>query len=138
MMTTKEKIIRAIIMAQIASDAGKGIHALHINRCGKPGKTGYKSKEEYQIQAIKLIDSDPDCGISYYVSRHKDQNGYPSIVVYFDIVLEEDDRYQIAFHNPPRQAIHLRSYVGHGKKINRIHRFGGADTCARLIDEMNL
>ena len=51
-------LARQIVLAQIASDAGKGIHSLHIPGDEKAHRLGYEMKEYFILQAIKEIESD--------------------------------------------------------------------------------
>lgn len=138
MTRTEEAIIRAIIMAQIASDAGKGIHAIFLPGGNNPGRTGYQSKEFYELRALKMIDSTPRCGINYWVEFTPDQNGFESVLVYFDIKVN-GKRYQVSFHNPGHQTMELWGYVNRGRKTRWTHEIYGSryacEELARMLTE---
>ena len=118
-------IVRAIVMAQIASDAGKGIYDIHLPGGDFPGKTGYRSKEFYEIRALRMIDSSPRCGINYWVELALDQNGYSSFIVYFDIKVGEK-RHQISFHNPAQHCFGLWDFENRGRKTRWTRDLGGS------------
>ena len=65
-MTMATKIIRAIVMAQIASDSGKGQYgdggSCRGDRIAK--YRGYAAKPYYIAAAIKMINTTPRCGIN--------------------------------------------------------------------------
>ncbi len=101
-----KKIIEKVILAQIASDAGKGIYDLVDTSSKVIGKEvkravrqGYDVKVKYILDAIKLVNATPKCGVNYYVINTPDQNGHDSDLVYFDIRLN-GMRYQVSFHSP--------------------------------------
>ena len=136
-MTMTEKIIRAIVMAQISSDSGKGQYG-EGGRCRGDRLAkykGYAAKPYYIAAAIKMINTTPRCSINYYVTEEYDQNGYPSVLVYFDIRWE-GHRYQISFHTPPRQAALLRPYIGKGRVTRWNKMRGGSRADARTLIEI--
>lgn len=136
MTKLQKEIIRAIIMAQISSDAGKGMHRVFLPGGQYAARKGYRAKEFYELRALTMVDSTPKCGINYWVEATPDQNGIDSILVYFDIRICEK-RFQISFHNPAWSSI--RSYVGKGRKTRWTHEYyGSVDACrtlARMIAE---
>lgn len=125
MTKIQKAIVRAIVMAQIASDSGKGIHEIHLTGGNYPGSTGYRSKEFYELRALKMIDSAYRCGINYWCELAPDQNGYESIIVYFDIKVD-DMRFQVSFHNPANNCIGLWGYVHHGRKTRWTRNLDGS------------
>lgn len=136
-MTMATKIIRAIIMAQIASDAGKGEYG-DGGRCRGDRLAkyrGYAAKPHYIAAAIKMINTTPRCGINYYCTTAPDQNGYPSVLVYFDIRWE-GHRYQLSFHNPPQHSGLLRQYIGKGRPTRWNKWRGGSRADARTLIEI--
>lgn len=135
MMKKVEKaIIRAIVMAQIASDAGKGIHEIFLPGGDFPGETKYRYKEFYQLRALKMIDAAPRCCINYWCDIAPDQNGFESVLVYFDIKVG-GTRFQVSFHNPGNQALGLWAYVHHGRKTRWTRELGGSRyACKKLAD----
>lgn len=105
----QKNIIKNIILAQIASDSGKNIKTLTTFKGAQEAqKKGYAIKDVYILTAIKLINATPRCGINYYVEEKPDQNGYPSLIIYFEIKLNEK-RYQISFHSPKNRTILLQN-----------------------------
>lgn len=111
------QICRNIVMAQGASEGGKAITAV-VETMKKDHCLGYGQKEHYIISAIKMIDSAPINGIFYYVEKTPDQNGFSSILVTFDISVD-NKRYQISFHNPyERTSKFLRHKIGSGRKTH--------------------
>lgn len=111
-MKKRNQIIRAILMAQVASDAGKGITDYGI-RLPRPDfiearKSGYEGKPLYEYIAISLIRFSNPCDINYWVSE--------DLLVYFDIKYN-GQRYQISFHNPSDDGEdYLRQFAGTGRK----------------------
>ena len=112
--------LREIALSQVASDAGKGIRTNLSPIGSRPTqRKRYVTKVMHQENAIKALSRMPRCGVNYYVERKEDQNGYPSILVYFDIaagVIGNEERLQISFHNPVGRAESLANYVGKGRK----------------------
>lgn len=110
-----KSIIKNIILAQIASDSGKGIKTLpDFTGAREAIAEGYNKKDYYIASAIVLINSTPRSGINYYVEEKPDQNGYPSLVIYFDIKLN-GKRYQISFHSPKNRTT-LYHFCSKGRK----------------------
>ena len=102
-MNTKKKIIRAILKAQVASDAGKGIPDYGI-RLPKPDfreavMRGYEGKVVFENAAITLIRTSRPCGINYWVSE--------DLLVYFDIK-HNGRRFQICSSHELETKIGLR------------------------------
>lgn len=114
------KIIKNIILAQVASDGGKNINIIPSlqnipfkREIKNAYKIGYSIKDEYILNAIKIINTTPQCGINYRCVRTSDQNGYDSIVCYFDIKFNEK-RYQISFHSPYNRS-KLKKFISKGR-----------------------
>ena len=78
-------VIKAICKAQIASDAGKGIYKLACKKDKNAVNTAYLSKENYILQALGVLTKSKLTNINYWCEKTGDQNGCPSIIVYFDI-----------------------------------------------------
>jgi len=136
-MTNIEKaIIRAIIMAQISSDAGKGIHRIYIPGGNFPAIKKYRAKEFYELRALKMITASHRCGINFWCEFAPDQNGIDSVLVYFDIKVD-GKRFQISFHNPRIEL--FSEFVNRGRKTRwTADLSGSARSCqelARLITE---
>lgn len=130
-------IALAIVSAQIASDAGKRIHILDIkNKYAQ--YTGYDSKVHFQIRALEMIRTSKKTKFNYYVVRSADQNGYDSILVYFDFKIDGKRR-QVSFHNPTSCSGKLRKYIGSGR-VTRWNKDKNSsrDSCQELIDYYGL
>lgn len=97
MFNINKEIARHICLAQIASDAGKGIKILHMEGDRRPKLWGYYSKDKELIKAIELINSSKitECQFRYFVTEMPDQNGHKSRVVYF---YDKINKLQISFH----------------------------------------
>lgn len=96
-MTTTKKMFEAIVLAQVASDAGKGIDDLaailkQTARVRQAREKGYHVKDVYILDVLMNIRPCDD--IHYFVTRDEKINSY---LVYFDIRLS-DGRYQVSFH----------------------------------------
>ena len=132
-------VIKAICKAQIASDAGKGIYALTCKNDKNAVNTAYLSKENYILQALGVLTKSKITNINYWCEKAGAQNGYPSILVYFDIKIN-NERKQVSFHTPLNRASeNLLKYVSTGRKTRWDKKIGGSqDTCRQLIEEFNL
>ena len=131
-------ILREIALAQASSDAGKGISAKSFNRIGgrNTARKGYADKVTHQVRAITAISKTPRCGINYYVIREGDQNGFPSVLVYFEIkrgVVGNNEPLQLSFHNPQWCSSPLVRFVGKGRPTRWDHQLGGSRKAASLI-----
>lgn len=100
MYDVRKQIIRFICLAQIASDAGKGIYELEMS--SKMADTAawrkYAIKDKMIFEAIKIINNSRRCGINYHIVSGKDQNGHDSYIIYFDVKVEGERR-QVSFHS---------------------------------------
>ena len=132
-------VIKAICKAQIASDAGKGVYKLTCKNDKNAVNTAYLSKENYILQALGVLTKSKITNINYWCEKTGDQNGYPSIIVYFDIKIN-NERKQVSFHTPLNRASeNLLKYVSTGRKTRWDKKIGGSqDTCRQLIEEFNL
>ena len=136
--------LRMIIYAQAASDGGKCIYDLQNELEGTKmergatacARAGYREKLPLIIKALQLCNNNPERIVTYCVKKTPDQNGYRSILVYFDIKLEDGRRLQVSFHNPLWKAEELLPYVNKGRttrwrKVPDSHE--SAVTAARAI-----
>ena len=137
-MDKTKSIIKNIILAQIASDGGKNIKTLQNMKGAKEAsKKGYAVKDKYIKTAITLINTTPMSGINYYVEEKPDQNGYPSMVIYFDIKLNEK-RYQISFHSPKNRTT-LSHFCSKGRKTRWTKEINGSrEACIELASILSL
>lgn len=127
------KTIQLIIDAQRASDGGKGIRALPENWATV---AGYTAKPILIRKALEIIDSHPRMGINYYVIEEGDQNGYPSILVYFEFKID-GERHQVSFHNPanPETFSELGKWVGKGRPTRWNKLVGGSrQACFEVLE----
>ncbi len=100
-MTSKErKIIRHIILAQIANDeahAANDSSRYHY----------YLIKQQLCNKAIALLKTLHHSEISYLQRQAPDQNGYPSTIRYFEWREPAlgGEKVQFSFHNPGERAL---------------------------------
>lgn len=131
-------IAKLIVLAQISSDAGKGYHTLETHASDKM-VLGYSTKERFIAQAINLINSTPKCGWKYWCLQAPDQNGYKSILVYFE---HRSIKGQCSFHTPFNRSETLSLICKNkakGVPMEWDHQIGGSQSfCRKLIDLYNL
>ena len=139
----QRQAILNIILAQIASDAGKGIFDISIKdkRCDLAKIKAYDIKDRFILDAIKIIDSNPRCGVNYFVESTPDQNGYQSMLVYFDINFY-GCRFQVSFHSPADKTS-LKNLSQKGRKTHWIKRdsntqIGSREACEQMAQVLNL
>lgn len=134
MKDIKSLILKNICLAQVASDGGKGKNSCHdIKVRGNKYAfyKGYAEKDNYILKALALLTTSPRCGINFYIEKKPDQNGYASLIAYFDIKIK-DERYQVSFHSPYNKS-KLHSYVGKGRKTRWTKEVGGSrEACIEL------
>lgn len=134
MSNIDKKIAEAIVYAQIASDAGKGIKILKTNKIGKSQSTvdkGYNSKDGYIFSALNLIRNTKNCGYKYYVTAQPDQNGNPSFIIYFNFKVN-GKREQVSFHSFNKKL--WKGLVGSGTVCHWQGGIGGSrKACKKLI-----
>ncbi len=135
-MKAQRQIIRAIVMAQIASDAGKGTYELHMKADRGARHLGYGLKVTAIVRALRMIDTTPMCGVNYYVEKTLDQNRCASTIVYFDVKVHDGVRKQLSFHTPMSLADPLQPWVGKGRKTRWTREFGGSRKAARELIEL--
>ena len=95
----RRAILKSIIEAQIASDAGKEIYAAwpcRIRSYNRLIRDGYKAKDRLINQAVKLINQFPKAGIEYYYE--KEESSFLSLI-YFSFSLNGKKK-QVSFHSP--------------------------------------
>ena len=132
-------IAKAIISAQMASDAGKNIDRSvmsgHINRA--PKNQGYSVKTSFIIRALSLIDG-RSTDFRYYVSGIvPDQNGYSSLIVYFQFRYDDGKKHQISFHTPRSEWKVLKNWCGKGTPI-RWDKKVSFESCHELAKKYGL
>ena len=135
-------IAKAICQAQIASDAGKYIYEISPmkNRADASAtRYKYRVKEDFILSALRMIRSSRSSMFNYYCVQEADQNGYPSVVVYFDCKMP-DGRCQVSFHTPLNKASdELVKMCGSGRKTRWDKMIGGSRVaCQAMIDYFGL
>lgn len=95
----------------------------------------YKAKTQYILKAIRLINSNRRCGWNYWVKRTLDQNGYSSIITYFEYK-NDGLKVQISFHTPFSKSPVELDKMANGKKGRICHWDHGSSrkNCQLLID----
>ena len=122
-----------ICQAQMASDAGKRRKNLSLTKPleRNPLINGYECKEDYILYALRLIRANKT-RFNYWVTEAPDQNGYESIIVYFDFMFQ-NVRYQVSFHTPENRATkELRNLVNTGRKTRWNKNIDSVDSCKAL------
>ena len=136
------QIARAIVMAQLASDAGTYTYwVLDRTPVSYYGavRLRYNLKLPEILRALRMIDSARKSVWRYYVELTFDQNGYESYLVYFEMKDESGERIQISFHNPAWKSRELARWEGKGRKTRWNHRLGGSrDDARRLVEIFDL
>lgn len=131
-MNANKLIAMEVCRAQAASDKGKDIADLTFK--GTWDNSGYTAKNQHIINAIQLIKSAGKHNWYYFVNAENDQNGCPSVIVYF-----EYGGYQISFHSPWRKAKDFIPLIGTGRKTEWNGVIGGSrEACRQLIKEYHL
>ena len=146
-----EMIAKKIILAQACSDGAKFKFEL-LNSLSRNFKRYiryntadagirrstvlYGLKLKYELEAIKLITSNKRTGYKFYVTDEEpDQNGAPSVITYFEFVIEKK-LYQVSFHTPKDKVTpYLKSKMTKGSYTEWTGSVGGSrDACKRLIE----
>ena len=142
MRKSDQKIAEAIILAQVASDGGKwdpytlnSISTIYLYKRAKTAYyRGYAVKAQYVVNAIRGINKSKDSMFRYNIQFAKDQNGYDSILVYFEWK-QYGRRKQVSFHIVPREwtreMILLVSHCTRHTEWNRV-RGGSQEDCINL------
>lgn len=133
----QKAILRLIIAAQTASDAAKVFRNPEIDPPRFPRDTHYwerryRCKADVIVRAIKEINGSRPMGINYWVEIRPDQNGFPSVVVLFDVKVDGIRR-QISFHTPYGKAQKLLPYVGKGRPTRWNGIIGGSRDDAKAL-----
>lgn len=132
----EKEIARNVVLAQVASDSGKKLEATVEIKGSRGAKDlGYGLKVNYIMTAIKLIRKNKT-QFSYWVESAPDQNGYGSVIVYFEFQLW-GEILQVSFHTPeslvPREMWRLVN-TGHPTQWNGI--IGGSRECCEKLKEV--
>ena len=132
----EKEIARNVVLAQVASDSGKKLEATVEIKGSRGAKDlGYGLKVNYIMTAIKLIRKNKT-QFSYWVEEAPDQNGYGSVIVYFEFQLW-GEILQVSFHTPeslvPREMWKL---VNTGRPTVWNGIIGGSRTCCEKLKEV--
>ena len=132
----EKEIARNVVLAQVASDSGKNIEdSVEIKGSRGAKDLGYGLKVNYIMTAIKLIRKNKT-QFSYWVESAPDQNGYGSVIVYFEYILW-GEILQVSFHTPeslvPREMWRL---VNTGRPTVWNGIIGGSRTCCEKLKEV--
>ena len=131
----EKEISKNIVLAQVASDKGKGIESIEIKGSRGARDLGYGLKVNYIMTALKLIRKNKT-QFSYWVESAPDQNGYGSVIVYFEYILW-GEKLQVSFHTPeslvPREMWKL---VNTGRPTVWNGIIGGSRTCCEKLKEV--
>ena len=132
----EKEISKNIILAQVASDTGKNIEdSVEIKGSRGAKDLGYGLKVNYIMTAIKLIRKNKT-QFSYWVESAPDQNGYGSVIVYFEYTLW-GEILQVSFHTPeslvPREMWRL---VNTGRYTEWNGVIGGSRECCETLKEV--
>lgn len=132
----EKEIARNVVLAQVASDSGKKLEATVEIKGSRGAKDlGYGLKVNYIMTAIKLIRKNKT-QFSYWVESAPDQNGYGSVIVYFEFQLW-GEILQVSFHTPeslvPREMWKL---VNTGRPTVWNGVIGGSRTCCEKLKEV--
>ena len=132
----EKEISKNIVLAQVASDAGKKIEdTVEIKGSRGARDLGYGIKINYILTALKLIRRNKT-QFSYWAEESPDQNGYGSVIVYFEFPLW-GEMLQVSFHTPeslvPREMWKL---VNTGRYTEWNGVIGGSRACCEKLKEV--
>lgn len=106
----------------------------------KAERFGYSEKTTYILKALHLINSNRRCGWNYWVKRTADQNGYSSVITYFEYKNDDGgDKLQISFHTPFSKSPFELDKMANKKKGRVCHwdQKGSRKNCQILIDKFD-
>lgn len=102
----KEKIIKSLVLfAQVSNNCAHNEYSYYQK------SFQYKRKFKAVKKALRMLQSMKHSSISYKCDYIYDQNGYPSVITYFEWA-EKTETIQFSFHCPRRH---------HDRKINTYH-----------------
>lgn len=131
-------IAKYVIAAQVCSDGGKNTPSVKMKNSSHY-QWGYDGKPAMIEQAIRIIDSMPRCQFTYWCEMAPDQNGYGSMITYFEFNLGGYVG-QISFHTPSNlitSFLRKKTNKGRRTKWNKI-RGGSLESSKYLRDYFNL
>jgi hypothetical protein len=135
MANNDRMIAKAIIMAEAASDSGKGYLPDYTSAHSPMRRTyheGYDLKGSYILRAIKMISSQKKSSFSYSVtSPHEGM-----LIIYFESSMKVNGRrLQVSFHMPDYDSVYdeLSRLVGKGKPMVWNGIVGGSIECCDAL-----
>lgn len=141
-MDLDKRIARAIIAAQLCSDGGKRDRRLLTkiirftvddNFWKEQWVKGYPRKTFWIDRAIQMIDCSKEQTYHYWVEDSPDQNGYNSVIVYFDFKID-GRRHQVSFHTPENKITGvLKDKNKSGRKTRWDKQIGSSRQAAYLL-----
>ena len=90
-----KKIAELILRAQVASDGGKGIIHSTSRKARRDNAGGYSRKDEYILEAIRLILT---TGNEFKFSVVEDKEDKADFIVYFTTKVD-GEKFQVSFHS---------------------------------------
>lgn len=93
-----QKIINLIIKAVKSNEQAHSLYSCFEEEAEEK-KAFYEAKEKAYSLAIKMLDGAKHSAIHYYKCATNDQNGYPSVLIYFQWK-EAGKLFQFSFHKP--------------------------------------
>lgn len=132
----EKEIARNVVLAQVASDSGKKLETgMQIKGSRGAIDLGYGLKVRYIMTALLLIRRNKT-QFSYWAEESPDQNGYGSVIVYFEYILW-GEKLQVSFHTPeslvPREMWKL---VNTGRYTEWNGVIGGSRACCEKLKEV--
>lgn len=85
-------IIYHILEAQKYSDAAKRANSYYSSQ------RIYGLKDRHLVEAVRALEGARNSRISWKIEHKPDQNGYPSIIIYFEFKIQ-GKQIQFSFHN---------------------------------------
>ena len=129
-MEKKDKIIaRNIILAQTASDGGKGIEDIKnlFPVSNIAYYKGYVAKDGYIKKAIQGIQKNKNSIFRFYVKKDKNISNY---IIYFNFKVD-GERFQVSFHSFKDWSKYER-----GNCQTRWDKKDSREACLRLYEEI--
>lgn len=139
MTRTDVYVARCIINAQQHSDVGKGIMPTFLNNTEKRKAihSGYMGKTEYILNALNILTKSKSRIFNFFVEEVDDQNGYPSVLTYFEFRIDGIGHGQVSFHTPLGSSgcEKIKKYCGKGRKTHWDHKLDGSRKSCGILEE---
>lgn len=131
-----KKISRAIILAQVASDGGKGYRFFKglVPNEYNAYYLGYDVKDDYILDAINLINRyGKSSGFSYYIGESDLDTWNESAIVYFNFKIN-GKRYQVSFHTFGEEIISRRDEKKNDSHSTRWDKASSRKAAMKLVE----